>query len=77
MYDWNFYINYGARGELLFRVTTVLIAYISTNVCIASRVKVVKQEGNKLLLLLLYNLILFEDAYGWMSGLMVGLMSNH
>ena len=53
LYDWNFYINYGARGELLFRVTTVLIAYSSTNVRIASCMKVVKHEGNKLLLLLL------------------------
>ena len=23
------------------------------------------------------NLILFEDTYGWMSGLIGGLMSNH
>ena len=23
------------------------------------------------------NLILFEDTYGWMGGLMGGLMSNH
>ena len=37
-----FYINYGAQGELLFCVTTVLIVYLSTNVHIASRMKVVK-----------------------------------
>ena len=24
-----------------------------------------------------YNLILFEDTYGWMGGSMGGLMSNH
>ena len=42
LYDWNLYTKYGAQGELLFRVITVLIAYLSTNVRIASRVNVVK-----------------------------------
>ena len=27
--------------------------------------------------LMWYNLILFEDTYGWMGGSMGGLMSNH
>ena len=47
------YINYGARGELIFRVTTVLIVYLNTNVRTALSMKVVNREGNKLLLLLL------------------------
>ena len=47
------YINYGARGELIFHVTTVLIVYLNTDVHTVISVKVVKREGNKLLLLLL------------------------
>ena len=54
------YIDYGAQGELLFHVTTVLTVYLNTNVRTASRVKVVNQEGNKLLLLLL---LLTQDKH--------------
>ena len=36
------YINYGARGELIFCVTTVLIAYLNADVCTVISVKVVK-----------------------------------
>ena len=51
------YINYGARGELLFHVTTVLTVYLNTNVHTALSVKVVNREVNKLLLLLLLLLL--------------------
>ena len=57
------YINYGAQGELLFRVTTVLTVYLITNVRTVSCVKVVNREGDKLLLLLLWSMSLPVNSW--------------
>ena len=52
-YDWNFLYKLWSTRRVAFPCNNYIDCLLSTNVRIASRVKVVKREGNKLLLLLL------------------------